>query len=223
MTITSPEMIFGSKRVDSKMYNIFYSILIFLLSPFHATILHVKEYYIQLQLRSNPDDIELNEKRDKLRNCTSKFVKLELGLETGFQFTGQLILFLLTFTETETIGKTEVQKLELNQTLLILSLIGGFIGCLFSYMKGISMNRVHFPVSSKIMVLSYVKFALLTKLLSIVMYFTPVLGLFNVLQHWKYEKIPWNNDLIKDLFDPIEDTITLVTRIAAQYGIEEEG
>ena len=85
------------------------------------------------------------------------------------------------------------------------------------------MNREHFPVSSKIMVLSYVKFALLTKLLSIVMYFTPVLGLFNVLQHWKYEKIPWNNDLIKDLFDPIEDTITLVTRIAAQYGIEEEG
>ena len=213
MTITSPEIIFGSKRVDSKIYNIFYSILIFLLSPFHATILHIKEYYIQLQLRSNPDNIELNLKRDKLRNCTSKFVKLELGLEAGFQFTGQLILFLLTFTETETIGKTEVQKLEIDQTFLILSLIGSFIGCLFSYMKGISMNREHFPVVSKIMVLSYVKFALLTKVLSIVMYFTPVLGLFNVLQHWKYEQIPWNNDVIKELIDPIDHTIKLPTGV----------
>ena len=163
MTISAPEMIFGSGKVDSKIYNILYSILIFLLSPFHATILHSKEYYIQLKLRSNPDDIELILKKEKLRNCTSKFIKLELGLETGFQLAGQLILFLLTFTETETIGKAEVQKLNINQTFLIFSLLGSFIGCLFSYMKGISMNREHFPIMSKIMVLSYAKFAFLTK------------------------------------------------------------
>ena len=41
------------------------------------------------------------------------------------------------------------------------------------------------------------------------MYFTPALGLFGVLRHWKNEQIPWNIDLLKVMIDPLYDTISL--------------
>ena len=193
--------------IGNKAKEIFCSLMTFLLSPFHATILHLQEYYIELQLRANPDDITLTSKRDRLRNYTCQFIKIELGLETAGQLTGQLILLFLTNSDTQTIGN--VQKLNVNRTLLVLSLLASFIGCLFSYLKGLSTNREHFPILSKVMAVSFVTPALLSRVICIIMYFTPALGLFGVLQHWKNEQIPWNIDLLNEMIDPIYDTISL--------------
>ena len=200
-----PEIIFGSRAKNSNKY-IFFT---FCLTPILRLLLNLKLHIYHLMETLNLGDEEIYSKKSEIKFYLRSMEKLELGLETGFQFAGQLILFLLTMTETETIGKTEVQKLDINQTLLILSLTGSFIGCIFSSMTGISMNREHFPAMSKVVFLAFVKFAFLSKVLSIIMYFTPALGLFNVLQHWKYEQIPWNNEIIHSLHNPIDGTIKL--------------
>ena len=192
---------------DNKGKQIFCSLMTFLLSPFHATILHLQEYYLELQLRANPDDITLTSKRDRLRNHTFQFIKIELGLETAGQLTGQLILLFLTNSDTQTIGN--IQKLNVNKTLLVLSLMASFIGCFFSYLKGLSTKREYFPVLSKVVAICFVMPALLTRVLCIIIYFTPALGLFDVLQHWKNEQIPWNIELLNEIIDPIHDTISL--------------
>ena len=199
LAILSPDLIFGSGTFDSKISTVFYSILTFLLSPFHATILHFKEYYVQFQLRSNPDDEMLTSYRDRLRNHSFQFVKLELGLETVLQFIGQLILYFLAQTKTQTVG--EIQKIEVDETLLVISLIASFIGCLLSYLKGLSKNREHFPFMSKVMAVCFITPALMARVLCIIMYFTPALGLHDVLLHWKNEQISWNTDILKDFID----------------------
>ena len=207
LAITAPDLIFGSMAFDNRGKELFCSLMTFLVSPFHTTILHLQEYYIELQLRANPDDIKLTSKRDRLRNHTYQFIKIELGLETAGQLTGQLILLFLTNSDTQTIGN--VQKLNVNKTLLVLSLMASFIGCFFSYLKGLSTKREYFPVLSKVVAVCFVAPALLTRVLCIIMYFTPALGLFDVLQHWKNEQIPWNIDLLNEMVDPIYDTISL--------------
>ena len=198
LAVDAPDLIFGSRVSSNKTSTIYYSLLTFLISPFLTTILHFKQYYLQFQLRSNPDDEMLTSYRDKLRDYSFQFTKLELGLETVLQFIGQLILYFLSHTDTQTIEVVSVQKIEVNETLLVLSLIASFIGCLFSYLTGLSRKRAYFPFISKIMAVFYFTPALIVKVWCIIMYFTPSLGLFNVLQHWKNEQVLWNTDSLQE-------------------------
>ena len=61
------------------------------------------------------------------------------------------------------------------------------------------MKKVVFPTLAKAMVYLYSIASILKELMSIIIFFTPCLGLFHLLNHLKFEKIPFKGSLKKSL------------------------
>ena len=88
LALNSPDIIFGHRTLSSKSWRVFYSVLAFLLTPFHSVILHLKMHYIQLKLNSDPQNRKLRREKDELTFHQRNFAKVELGLETIYQIVG---------------------------------------------------------------------------------------------------------------------------------------
>ena len=175
-----------------------WTMLTFLMAPFYSIILSIKHYQVELLLKNNPNDMILLSKWEKIHYHRSQLIKLELGMETIFQLTGQFILYLNTLSETKTNdGFNAVFKEddELLKVLLQVSLGWSLISCVLAHVKGLSARRIHFPFMSKVMAMCYSMFAVTIRVLSFVMYFGPAFGLFSILQHFKAEQMPWHPDL----------------------------
>jgi hypothetical protein len=131
---------------------------------------------------------------------------LELGLETIYQLSGQLILLGLAFTETatdegfQTVFEEGTSNLTI--TFLVISNLWSFISCTLSYLTGLSGCRERFPISSKAMAASYSFTASVTRVLPFVMFFAVPLGLFSLLRHLQGEQVPWNASLIYNFIGP---------------------
>ena len=105
----SPDIIYDHQNVT------WIKILVFILSltfsPFLSIILYVKQSYIFLKTKRNPNDRCLIIQWEKMKWEVCQFVKLELGMETVYQLAGQIILLLMTLTTTATeVGFTEIFK-----------------------------------------------------------------------------------------------------------------
>ena len=144
-------------------------------------------------------------------------IKLELGWETIFQLSGQLILLALAYTETPTneglktvFKEKPIQEenfiMEVNtaidvpiqtQILLVASVLFSFKSCITSHLKVLSAYREHFPLTSKFMAGLFGFFACSTRVLAFIIYFTPALGLFNLLRHSQSEQTQWNSILVQ--------------------------
>ena len=195
LAINAPGLIFGKKKVEGKWRQFNYSVCTFVLTPLHTTLFYFNQYYIELKIKKHPTNEELPLERDLLKYHLYRFMKLELGLEAILQIFGQIIFLLIITTETAT---TEVYGLDTGLSyFLYLSLTWSFCSCIMAHIKGISACREQFKISSKIIVAIYITFALTTRLLSIVMYFTPCLGLMSLLRHWQAEQTPWNYALVR--------------------------
>ena len=94
----SPEIIFGQKVYKIKKNRILFSILIVLSCPFHMAFLMLKQSYIEVQLRKYPLCPRLNQDWEINKYHLCQLVRLELGLETIFQLSGQLILIFNAIT-----------------------------------------------------------------------------------------------------------------------------
>ena len=137
-------------------------------------------------------------KWEKIHYYRSQHIKLELGMETIFQLTGQFILYLNTVSETKTNdGLNEVfkEENEILKLLLQVSLGWSLISCVLAHVKGLSARRIHFPFMSKLMCMCYSLLAVTIRVLSFIMYFGPAFGLFSMLQHLKTEQMQWHPDL----------------------------
>merc|ERR1711902_240280 len=68
-----------------------------------------------------------------------------------------------------------------------------FLWSLFSFtsahMGSLSGHRDYFPIKSKIFLFSSVLFASIVRVMSMVLYFAPSLGLFNLLRHYQAEML----------------------------------
>ena len=95
MTISAPDLIFERKPSYKKYQRKLWTMLTFLLAPFYSILLSTKHYQVELQLKNNPNDMALLSKWEKIHYHRSQLIKLELGMETIFQLTGQFILCLL--------------------------------------------------------------------------------------------------------------------------------
>ena len=172
--------------------------LTFMFAPFYSIILSIKHYQVELLLKNNPSDMALLSKWEKIHYHRSQHIKLELGMETIFQLTGQFILYLNTISETKTNdGLNEVfkEENEILKLLLQVSLGWSLISCVLAHVKGLSARRIHFPFMSKVMCMCYSLLAVTIRVLSFIIYFGPAFGLFSMLQHLKTEQMQWHPDL----------------------------
>ena len=149
-----------------------------------------------------------------------QFVKLELGMETVYQVALQIILLLMALTSTRTeVGFTEIFKegpsqegedvltknaissivenfgikTETYATLLLtLSIALSFKTCIMSHLKILTARREWFPTTAKLMALFFSLLCCLFRILAIVCYFAPTLGLLNLLHHLQAEQTHWD-------------------------------
>ena len=109
--------------------------------------------YLDMKVHAMPNDEALMKKWEETKRLLNFHMKLELGLETVYQLSGQLILLAMAFSETTTNEgfKTafEVEKSDVIITILIISNLWSFVSCTLAYLTGLSACRERFPFSSK--------------------------------------------------------------------------
>ena len=90
-----------------------------------------------------------------------------------------------TFSGMKTVfGKTDIFYLGLSVALSLKT-------CISLHTKSMALSKPFFPFTAKLAALLWT-FALMAKrMLVLVLYFAPSLGLFNLLSHWKWEQIPF--------------------------------
>ena len=199
VAISSPYIIFSGKINDGQKQKIIYSILTFCLFPFLHMLFHIKIHYINLKIGLSMANRKMVEQRDIYKYHLRKLIKLELGLETILQLSGSFILFFNAISETKTTeGLNQIFKNGIDvtsQIVLTLSILWSFNSCVLSHINGLKCQREHFPFKSKIIAALYTAFACTKRIISIVLYFTPPLGLFSLLRHLQAENTPWHPDL----------------------------
>ena len=222
LALIYPDAIFGSTAIKNRKSYILYSIISLLIIPFHSALLQLKLHNIQLILRTNPKNKTFLLKKDKITCYKRNFAKVEIGLETIYQMAGlNLLLFLSkssTSTYTDPVQLLEEQSTEGTQSFLgfeiskhtlrdIFEILGyisiGFslLSCTRSHLNVLSTEREHFPFTSQCLAIMSTVIAISKKLLTIILFFTPTLGLFNLLNHWKAEQSKWVPTLIQNFVD----------------------
>ena len=144
--------------------------------------------------------IDLLEERDRINFNIKKFQRAEIGLESVFQIFGVIILLLNKLSKTRT-HKDPIHILDeesnfqsgtvidvFGLVLLISSITWSFISNALSHLKGLSVNREHFPLVSKCLAGFFAMISTTKRVFVMVLFFTPPLGLLNVLRHWQAEK-----------------------------------
>ena len=84
---------------------------------------------------------------------------------------------------------------------LYFSIGWSFFSNVTSHIKGLSAKRGKFGITSKLTVAVYSFFSITARVLAIIAFFTPSLGLFNSLRHWQGEMFRWHPALIEKFVD----------------------
>ena len=192
-------------------------------SPYLSILLYLKQSYFLLKSEANPDDKYLIKRWEKIKWEVSNFIKLELGLETIYQLSGQVILLLMAFTATATEdGFSEIFKKGPSQEgedsiikdtisasvetigidpeahaifLLTMSILFSFKTCISSHIKILMAKREYFPWKPKLLAAFYSFFGCTTRVVAIVAFFAPALGLFNLLRHIQAEQTAYDANI----------------------------
>ena len=134
-------------------------------------------------------------------------LKHELSLENIYQVSSQIILILMARTKTPT---TEgLQKFFDQDTFwgvpmpidvaLSLSVIWSMKSVILLHVKSIAIDKEYFGSSAKLFV-AFQGFIISTKrIITIVAFFIPSLGLCNLLYHWKAEQLTFNSRLNREI------------------------
>ena len=137
-------------------------------------------------------------KLTNLQNHVGQYVKTDLGMESHCQLTLTIILVLLAYSETRTIvGFEELFAGTFFyipiDTALPLSITWSLLSCVGAFLKGISKKRKHSTATSTGIILVYSGISIFLRTFSIVLYWTPCLGLLNCLRHLQGERYPFLN------------------------------
>ena len=160
----------------------------------------------------NKNKVFLNtiEKRKKVHYQKIIFKKLEMSLETILQLCGQILLFFLAESETRTLQafitifkpkevgitdltrkiETEENNIKLEAPVIIaLSIFVSIFAFTYSQAEGVAGNRIYFPIKSKIIIGFSALIACITRVGSVLLYFAPVFGLWNMARHLQGTKL----------------------------------
>ena len=128
------------------------------------------------------------------------YKRIDLGLEVFYQMLVQLLLLLLAKSKTPTTEglesmfnqRTTIFGIEFSAvTLLTLSILWSLKSCIIVLVKHIQAEKVYLPTTSKIIITLWTLFGVLRRVLTMVAYFIPGMGLFSILNHHKAEQIPF--------------------------------
>ena len=106
----------------------------------------------------------------------------------------QILVLLLNRTETQTTGGLETifdeGKSYDATTVLVLSILWSFLSSIKTQTNLTILEKGFCPTTSKLVVLVWATFATLRRVLSLVVLFIPSMGLFSLLHHFKWDKVP---------------------------------
>ena len=224
LAISAPHVIFWKAE---GLLRIVFSVLTFVTVPLHSLILALRQYYIELRLRADVGSKDVSAQTAKTKKLLAmsddlhyhlcSHTKLELGLETIFQLCLKLILLAYAQSSTRTTEglsqmfekNVDLINIDYNTLegakslylviLLYTSTVWSLISNVKSHINGLSANRKRFPFASKMIVAVYAFFASTSRVVAIILFFSPSLGLFNLLQHWKGEHVRWHPFLLENL------------------------
>ena len=194
-----PSIIFGSK---SKEEPIKYGVLTFCLTPILRLLISLKLHIFHLMERLNLANENLYKKKSELKYHLRNMEKLELGLETIYQLSLQLVLLLNAVSETRTnhglnvVFGTEENTSSFKLALLALSIMWSCVSCSLSHLKGLMVHRDHFPALSKLVAGLFALISILKRVLCIILYFTPAMGLFSLLRHLQAEQTAFTDNML---------------------------
>ena len=135
--------------------------------------------------------IPLKQLKD-LQCQVGQYVRTDLGLESHCQLTLTIILVLLASSMTRTIVGFEVM-FEKETVALACSIAWSIVSTISSFFKGISKKRKHSSSASNAIVLLYAVISIFVRTFTIVLFWTPCLGLMNCLRHLQGEMYPFYN------------------------------
>ena len=129
-------------------------------------------------------------------------------MEVTVQVTVQILILLLYKTETPTTGglTTIFDQTAFGldpETFFVLSTSWSLLSCVRMHLKLISLEKGFCKFTTKFFIFLWGTFANLRRILSLVALFIPSLGLFSLLNHWKWDQIPFKARLDYALTHPI--------------------
>ena len=110
------------------------------------------------------------------------------------QVTIQILLLLLNRTDTPTTGGLETifdeGKSYDATTILVLSILWSLFSSIKAHTNLTILEKGFCPTTSKLVVLTWATFATMRRVLSLIALFIPSMGLFSLLHHFEWDKIP---------------------------------
>ena len=200
LAIENPEMVFNMERrrgLDGTRIAMQFSVFIFLfLNP--VFLLHVYQLNEKKKVsRQDERIVRALEKCRLVRIQFTKYIKMELSLEAFVQISIQILVLLLSITNTGTTGglKTMFQNNSIlglsSETVLYFSILWSFHSSNSLHLRSISVEKVLLPLVSRISIYMWALFSTLSRVLSITTFFLPSFGLYDLLYHWKAEQVPF--------------------------------
>ena len=163
---------------------------------------------------------QLNVKCRTIRKQLSEFLKIELGLEVYFQASAQIILYLFATTQTPTTGGLETLFRQSSllflstHVVLAISIALSMKTSISLHVKSIKAEKGFFKTSTRFIVVLWGLFSTLRRTLGITVFFIPSLGLFDILHHYQFERVPFKIRLDRAKSISPDDKIAL-------YGMNE--
>ena len=192
---SNPGLIFNSRRKDKWSMRLM-RVGVILTCFINPIILKVANENIQEKIRkysqtTDPSEklIQLVNKKKELKNQLSRLLKVDLGLELIYQIALQLILVLLSISKTPTTSGLEAFFEQTNNALLVFLTCWSFKTCVLLHKSAIKTEKVFFPFTSQLVITFLHTVAAGRRIMAIVVFFLPSLGLFSILNHWKAEQL----------------------------------
>ena len=127
-----------------------------------------------------------------MRKKLTDLVKVDLLLETINQISLQVGLLLLSETNTPTTGGLDTFFEKTDNRYLIISILWSIKTSFSQHLKHVSIAKPYLEITSKVLVYIMAALAASKRILVMVMFFVPGLGLFSILHHWQAEQIPFD-------------------------------
>ena len=199
LVLSSIQLAISRIQESQEDLNFFQKVWIFvksiLLFAFHPLLITNEIENLKEETRFFMDEdeqiIEMLGKISYLEKLLATFLRSELQLESVNQMTGTFLLLFMSLTTSPTTGGMETMFQKTDIRLLVLSILWSLKTAATEMLKFMSLEKYNFPAISKCFVLLYGLLAATTKTVVNVVFFAPSLGLFNILNHWKAEQIPF--------------------------------
>ena len=157
----------------------------------------VREKLLEWKLKSMIPHFEENESIIKgLEEEKCRHVRLQQGLETIYQLTLNLLLLLYGLTKTRTSqslsalfesdNNIEIVGVPMSATLVVtINTVLNFFSLIYANINGIRENSRYFPFMSQLILALAISCSCVSRIMSIILFFSPTLGLFDLLHHFK--------------------------------------